>query len=970
MSSDPRWLLMKEIYFAAQSMSGEAQAQYLKDHCPDEGLRKEVERLLGESTESDTHVTLDSLVPPGSATESRDALGPGSMLSHYRIKTRLGAGGMGWVFEADDEKLLRAVAIKVLPPGRTDEPMRRRLMREAQSVSALNHPNIVIVYEVGRYGDTDFIAMERVHGKTLREMAGPSGLNPRTAIRYAAQIADALAAAHDAHIVHRDLKPSNIMVTERGLVKVLDFGIAKQIDKISSAASGSDISISLSGEVIGTLSYMSPEQAQGHSVDARSDIFSFGSVLYEMLSGRRAFLAETAMETLSAVVSKEPRPLREILPSLPRGLERVVVKCLQKKSIDRWQHMSDVKLILQDLEKDFELPVEAETTRPSASRRWQWLAIGASAAAAAALAFLAIAYFGRPDPEPKSLLRRVTADTGLNTAPALSRDGKMIAFASDRATEGNLDIWVQQVGGGEPIRLTAGPADEIDPAFSPDATHVAFRSEADGGGIHIVPTLGGDPVVLARQGRGPRYSPDGRSIAFWTGDRNAFVPGSSRIFVADAGGGAPRPVHPEMWWAHSPIWSPRGDALLVFGMKEGVLDWWVLPVNGNAPVKTGAITATEPNLAGYLAPAIDWVDDGVSRILYSAISGDATNLWEVPVSASYIAQSPPRPVTHGPGRHLRGAAAGGAIAFSDETENANIWQIPIDPRGGLTAGEPRLVTGRQAPDLAPSLSGNGAQMVFIRRTFGSYSILARDMDGLKERVLTTSPRLLPSAHVSADFRQLLFTSARYDLSVMPILGGAPEVLCAACGTVTGVSSGGDMILYEPKKDEDLLLFDAAAKKTIKLTDRPNGQSVISGARFSRDGKWIAFVLSQSAAQRSIVFLIPLDTKRVAPFAEWTPVSEDSHSAMDPAWSPNGDLIYFTSERDGFRCIWARRLDPSTKKAIGESFPVRHFHSARQSLRSVGWQGKFLGLNVAPDRMAFAMTELTGNIWLEEKAPAK
>ena len=393
-------------------------------------------------------------------------------------------------------------------------------------------------------------------------------------------------------------------------------------------------------------------------------------------------------------------------------------------------------------------------------------------------------------------------------------------------------------------------------------------------------------------------------------------------------------------------------------------------MNGNAPVKTGAITATQPNLAGYLAPALDWIDDGVSRILYPSISGDATNLWEVSVSASYLAQSPPRRVTHGPGSHPRGTSAAGAIAFSDETENANIWQIPIDPEGGLPAGEPRRVTGHQAPDLAPSLSGDGAQLVFIRRTFGSYSILARETDGVKERVITTSPRLLPSAHVSSDFRQLLFTGGRYDLLAMPILGGAPEVLCAACGTISGVSPDGARILYEPKKDEDLLLFDVAAKKTMKLAERPNGQSTISGARFSRDGKWIAFVLSQSAAQRSLVFLLPLDTNRVAPFVEWTPVSEDSHSAMDPAWSPNGDLIYFTSGRDGFRCIWARRLDPSTKKAIGESFPVRHFHSARHSLRSAGWQERFLGLNVAPDRMVFAMTELTGNIWLEEKASAK
>ena len=964
---------MKEIYFAAQSLSGEAQAQYLKDHCPDEGLRAEVERLLGDSTESITHVTLDSLVPPQSVTETVNALGPGSMLGHYRIKRKLGAGGMGWVFEADDEKLLRVVAIKVLPPGQDDEPMRRRLMREAQSASALNHPNIVTVYEVGRHGDTDFIAMERVHGKTLRELAGPAGLGIKTALRIAAQIADALAAAHDANIVHRDLKPSNIMVTERGLVKVLDFGIAKQVGKMTAMASGGDFSITRSGEVIGTLSYMSPEQAQGHAVDPRSDIFSFGSVLYEMLSGRRAFMAETGLETIAAIFSKDPAPLRELVPGLPRGVERVIAKCLQKKSVERWQHMSDVKLILQDLEKDFELPAEVETVAPVSLRGWRGLAIGAGVLAAASLAYVSVSYFNRTGPEPKSLLRRVTADAGLSTSPALSRDGKLIAFASDRATLGNLDIWVQQVGGGEPIRLTTSSADETDPAFSPDGTRVAYRSEADGGTISAISTLGGDPVVLAREGRGPRFSPDGRSIAYWTGDRNSFVQGASRIFIADANGGTPRPIHPGMSWAHSPIWSPRGEALLVYGMKDPVassLDWWVLPLDGKAPVKTGAMTVTAPIPAGNLAPALDWIDDGLSRVLYPSISGDATNLWEVFLSTAYQAQSPARRVTHGPGSHLRGAVAGGATAFSDETENANIWEIPIDPKQGMPAGEPRRVTGRQAPELAPSLSGDGRQMVFIRRTFGSYSVLAMDRDGVKERVLTTSPRLLPSAHVTSDFGKLLFTNGRYDLSAIPMVGGAPEVLCAACGIITGVSSDGGLILYEPKRDEDLLLFDVAARKTIRLAERPNKQSAITGARFSPDGKWIAFILGESAARRSRIFLVPLSPNRAAPFGEWIPVSEEPHAAMDPAWSPQGDRIYFTSERDGFRCIWARRLDPVTKKPVGESFPVSHFHSARQSLRSVGWQGRFLGLNVGPDRLVFAVAELTGNIWLEEKSFAK
>ena len=369
---------------------------------------------------------------------------PGRRLGHYEIQARLGVGGMGTVYQALDTRLNRAVALKVLSPDKWEGTSGRgRLMREAQAASALNHPNIVTVYEIGHDAGVDFIAMECVEGKTL----GSSLRAVRRCARRCAiaiQIADALAAAHAAGIVHRDLKPGNIMVTDRGLVKILDFGIAK-VAAAGDSESSATQTLTLDGRVVGTVAYMSPEQAAGKDVDWRSDIFSFGCVLYEMVTGHRAFHGETEMATLAAVIAKEPTSARQFAPDLPPALQRIIEACLCKKRTERWQSMSDVKLMLASALADLDLaapPVRAYSG-------WPALAIGVGVALLAAGAtwwWLRPADTGAAVP----VLRRVTNTGGLSDYPALSRDGNLLAFASDRNEAGNLDIWVQQIGGTRP----------------------------------------------------------------------------------------------------------------------------------------------------------------------------------------------------------------------------------------------------------------------------------------------------------------------------------------------------------------------------------------------------------------------------------------------------------------------------------------------------------------------------------------
>src|SRR5215831_10605555 len=283
----------------------------------------------------------------------------GQMLGHYRIEAKLGEGGMGVVYRAFDTHLDRSVAIKILRVDATTSPERkRRFVQEAKAASALNHPNIVHIYDISSSDGTDFIAMEFVAGKTLDQLIGKSGLSLKDTLKYAIQIADALGRAHSAGIVHRDLKPGNIIVGEDGRVKLLDFGLAKLTetavdpDSATATMTAPERPQTEEGTIVGTVAYMSPEQAEGRKIDARSDIFSFGSVLYEMVSGRRPFEGGSRISTLSAILHKEPQPPAQLATDLPAELEKIISRCLRKDLDRRPQHVGDIKLALEELRDD------------------------------------------------------------------------------------------------------------------------------------------------------------------------------------------------------------------------------------------------------------------------------------------------------------------------------------------------------------------------------------------------------------------------------------------------------------------------------------------------------------------------------------------------------------------------------------------------------------------------------------------
>ena len=406
-------------------------------------------------------------------------------ISHYEMLEKLGEGGMGVVWKARDTHLERYVALKLLPAGKTADPARRqRFIREARAASALNHPNIVIIHDIDCSNGTDFIAMEFVAGKTLDHLIPKKGLRVSEALKYAIQIVDALAAAHAVGIVHRDLKPGNVVVSEKGVVKVVDFGLAKLIEDTNPSAAESTRTIkpensTTEGVIVGTASYMSPEQVEGKKVGPSSDIFSFGALLYEMLTGRRAFHGESKFHTLAAIVSTDPGLLDKYARDLPRELIRLVERCLRERTGSRTHSMQDLRLALKELKQDLDSGVLVP--QKAAPRKLnRMLALAGASTLIFAIAAGAIWSYLKPAPKVSLESVPLTSFPGYEGAPAFSPDGNQIAFTWNGDNGDNDDIYVQLMGFGRPLRLTTDSDPDAFPRFSPDGHSIAFLRKSSG----------------------------------------------------------------------------------------------------------------------------------------------------------------------------------------------------------------------------------------------------------------------------------------------------------------------------------------------------------------------------------------------------------------------------------------------------------------------------------------------------------
>ena len=409
------------------------------------------------------------------ARQSQIMLRSGEYVGPYQVIALVGSGGMGEVYKARDTRLNRDVALKVIRVDRLgDSESRHRFLREARAASALNHPNIVSIHDILPVGDADALVLEYVSGKTLAQLIPRHGLRVSEGLRWAIQMTDALSAAHKAGIIHRDLKPGNIMVTESGTVKLLDFGLAKLVHTKASAADNETQTIesaanpTAEGMIVGTASYMSPEQAQSKPMDGRSDIFSFGAVLYEMFTGRRAFAGDSTVSVLSAILKDNPIPAGQVAANLPRNLERTIERCLRKDPQRRFQDAADLKITLEDLRDEHESgSLEAPVRTPGPRvRRWKWI-VGTLAAVIVAAASVTLWWSNRPTRASDLTVVPLTSYPGFEVQPSFSPDGTQIAFAWDSGTPGRYDIYIKLIGAGDPIRLTSDAAPDYNPIWSP-----------------------------------------------------------------------------------------------------------------------------------------------------------------------------------------------------------------------------------------------------------------------------------------------------------------------------------------------------------------------------------------------------------------------------------------------------------------------------------------------------------------------
>jgi serine/threonine protein kinase len=654
-------------------------------------------------------------------------------VDHYRIFEPLGGGGMGIVYRAEDTRLGRTVALKFLPPELTRDPVAKaRFLLEARTASALDHPNICTIYDVGETPDARlYLSMPCYDGETLREHIARGPLAVDEAVDIAWQAARGLAKAHRQGIVHRDIKPANLIVTADGVVKILDFGIAK----LAGAAG-----ITRTGLPLGTPAYMSPEQMRGEEVDVRTDLWSLGVVLYEMLAGRRPFPGDHEVVVRHGVLNVEPEPVTRQRPEVPRELERIVAGLLAKSPQERY---ATAESFLSDLRPLVVSPSGTRTTAAATAelprRRWirRSLVFLGVAVVAGLAALLARALQPRPALLP-SILTHLTDLPGIETQPSLSPNGEYFVYV--KSEQGNQDLYLQRTGGTKRTNLTRDwPEDDSEPAFSPDGNSIAFRSEHGGGGLFLMGATGESVRRLTDTGYNPAWSPDGKEIVYATapGDDPREWGAHSRLWRIEVANPGRRHLVAEVD-AVQPSWSPNGKRIAYWSVPagSGQRTLWTIPAMGGEPVQV-----TEDSSYNW-SPA--WSPDG--RYLFFASDRQGSmNLWRVPIDEDTgKVQGAPEPVTtssqwNGP---LRLSKNAGRIIYAARDERSRFEKVAFDPVTLTAPGPPVPITevarmaylGGVSPDGRSLLSSSTAPQedLFLMKADGSGQVQLTN-DAAKDR---------------------------------------------------------------------------------------------------------------------------------------------------------------------------------------------------------------------------------------------
>jgi Tol biopolymer transport system component/serine/threonine protein kinase len=777
------WESVRALFEAALQRPPSERAEFVRNQTGgDEAARGELESLLA-AHEQAADFLAESAINPVRENESildhEPRLTSGTRLGAFEIVEHLGSGGMGEIYRARDSRLDRFVAIKVLA-GQLEMASRgrERFEREARAISKLSHPHICSLHDVGVARvdgrEISFLVLELLDGETLAATLARGALSMTTALTYGIDIADALAAAHAQGIVHRDLKPSNVMVTTSG-VKLLDFGLAQlrvpeAADDLTAATD--DISLTSVGMVFGTAPYMSPEQVEGRKVDARSDVFSFGSLLYEMLTGQRAFAGNADRSTAAQILSDDPKPVNELAGSVSAELAKIVSHCLRKDRARRYQHIADVRVALEDAREASAHKPEGRTSRVTAV--WKWAA--ALLVVTAILASVYLAWQRRIAPEaPPPRVVQLTTLQGSEASPTLAPDGDHVAFTWSGPNQDNDDIYVQRIGSGTEVRRTAHPARDFSPSWSPDGRWIAFlRGDAPGRSeLILMPPLAGAERPLAEIHLSQDYIfPPYLS---WFPDSSALVivdsPGPHKpeaLVVVSVENGEKRgltSVWPSEYNDIEPSVSPDGR-MVVFKRGRALHVLSVGP-NFSASAKPRALAGTD-----ILAHTPAWTPDG-NEIIYSA----GGSLWRInassgrfPTRLPFAGQDAFMPALS---RSTSGKAA--RLVYVRSMSDANIYRLDLPALGAPTTSSPVLSIASTRLDANPQFSPDGTRVAFQSTRSGSIEIWVADPHGTNAAPLTTmAASTTGTPRWSPDGKTIAFDSnadGQYDIYVVPTTGG-------------------------------------------------------------------------------------------------------------------------------------------------------------------------------------------------------
>jgi eukaryotic-like serine/threonine-protein kinase len=944
---------VKQIFQSSLDLGAAERTAYLDKECSgDPQLRVEVDKLLdafhSEYLEQPAVEEFADRIVTGD-------LAAGQEIGHYKIREKIGSGGMGEVYLADDPNLSRQVAIKILPREFTGDAERiRRFIREAKFVSALNHPNIVTIHEIRQSDGQHFIATEYIQGETLREHLKRERLSLPSALEIAIQIASALEAAHGAGIIHRDIKPDNIMIRPDGLVKVLDFGVAKLAESFAPAGA-SDVDIHATAEgttpgiLIGTANYMSPEQARGDEVDERTDIFNFGIVLYEMVSGKRAFDGSNTMDVIGAILHKEPTPLDLLVPELPQAVERITAKALTKDRTERYQTAKDLLIDLKDRRRDLDIkgelersitPDRKETT--SSSPEYAVTKVGQPKFVYLTLAFLLLAglgfgvyKFSVPTKGNASVelakIDRVTS-SGKAIMAAISPDGKYIVHAVDEA--GKQSLWVRQILTGSNIQIV--PPAEV--AFwgitvSPDGNFAYYTARDAGKGVGTlfrIPVLGGTPVPLVIDIDSPiAISPGGTEMAFvrWGGDD-----GSSRLFAANIDGTGERELtkreKPEQLGSGGPAWSPDGKTVIcVVSTREADTLLSVRVSDG----------VTTPLTQGgwYNINQGTWYDG--DTILMIARDGDPNSTNQVWSLSLPDGQATPitRDLNNYHGVSLS-ADLKTLVTFQHNTEsNVFIGQRGDEDRSkDLTAFKGSITDFSWTPD---------GRILHDSKARGNWDIYSVKTDGTDQRSLTTDPKFETLPRASADGRYIVFSSNRtglLELWRMDSDGKNPIQLTTGGGLNSTITPDGKWVVY--------VTPGGSANRLLKISidggepEQVTTDTGLSVPVVSPDGQMLAYWDYTQNPSKHVLRIMPFSGGSEIKTIELPPTA----AGKRVQFSADGQAIIYLDARDGVSNLWSQPV------AGGKPKQITNFKA-----------GKILNFAYSPDgkQLAFSRGETVSEV---------